>query len=300
MKRVLEIRKDPTKKPDGFRLRDGTLRQELFYRRAFGVALTDGGPVDPFAQTEIHGLIQFGPVHDNGNFTRFEFNPNKLGPQKTVELLAAVDHILKAADTSVAHGKVTGLDVAVDLPDILPDRYHWERTTNVKRIVFTGMSGQPETLYLGKTRGENVCIYDRKAKLGEGPQVTRIERRFNPGMEFSSLHELENPFLILKAYDLQVLATGPQVPNGIPSQYFPWLQATAASRGLKGTLAHLPKPAKDRYLELLEANKPAFWSPDEIWSYWPDVLAKTFAETCPTEWGLTSFAKAEPALVDAT
>lgn len=278
-KRIMQLEKDVFALPDGYSVKRGTPRQQLHYHQAAELRLQEGMPSEPandsFAtwlkpkKKPADALMQVAPVSLSANFCRVELNPARLGPARTAELIGRINEILAYGETSFASGKVTGIDIAIDLPGIQPDRYHWERSPQSKRIVF-GSGGAVETIYVGKTRGANLCVYARDAKLQEGEKICRIERRIKPGIPVTCLTALENPLKDVKAYDLDLL-----VPL-LPKQSLPWFKMAAASTGFRGAIKHLPEAAQERLKDALAGAVLEWWKPEVIWAQWPTCMKEAF------------------------
>lgn len=288
---IRKLEKDFWAKPDHYSLKGGSLRQRLHYTHAAIVHLTEesddaddtGFGFQKVPKKMADALLQLGPISSSANFGRLELNPARLGPERTAKLVGVVNEILSKGQSSIWDGKVTSMDLAIDLPDTMPIGYYWERSPQAKRLSIAG-GGAIETMYVGKTRGSNLCVYDRTKKLKQkGPPVCRVERRIRPGLSIAELPALANPFADVKAFDLGVLA------GMVPPASFPWFVTSVAILGLRGATAHLPKEAQKRISGKLEKATPPFWQPDLIWAEWKPSLLEAFGMTSPEAWPAPPF-----------
>jgi hypothetical protein len=104
------------------------------------------------ASTDERVLFQFGTKDDKPPQCRLEFNPNKLG----IDGLNDLDNVLAEIFPSgwkyvFKHGRVTRLDIAVDLPGVRMDEFLFLAHQGATYQRF-GTNGHLETFYLGTSK----------------------------------------------------------------------------------------------------------------------------------------------------
>ncbi len=114
-------------------------------------------------------LVQHAALKANHRFLRFEFNPHKVGLDGVEVFRTHLPEItggLVSYESLAFGGKVTRLDIAIDLVNIdLEDLLISTSKLGVTSGYFNP-SGKAETKYLNvNTKGSNLYVYDRKAKL---------------------------------------------------------------------------------------------------------------------------------------
>ena len=156
-------------------------------------------------------LLQAGPkkaglAHD----LRLEFNPSRLGSAGMAFLKEKLEDVLLGA-VSFSHilatGRVTRLDIAVDLVGIRIDALDIQYKGEGKAHWYFSGSGQPETGYLGiKQSDKNApwTAYNKRKQLKEasgglaqlygGLSHTRIEFHAKPNKPLAEMKLLANPF----------------------------------------------------------------------------------------------------------
>ena len=138
-----------------------------------------------------------------------DFSPHDLGfdglDYMHIVLISIIDDGWKSF---VKFGKVSMIEVTVDLPDVPIDSFHVlpQQTTTVKTY---SNNGKLESLYLGKPKGNFYRINDRKLKrMTKGQswphgEMTRVERVLkNQAIPVSDLGNLPNVFEGIKLVDL--------------------------------------------------------------------------------------------------
>ena len=207
---------------------------------------------------------------------RAEFSPVDLGPQGLGEFHAQLMSLVPDGwGYFVEHGRVTMIEVTVDLPNISVDQFHLVPKQGPSSMAWKA-NGQLETLVLGKAKGSQTKVYDRGKKrvaLGQtwtGPPTTRVERRLRLNSPLAELGTLANPFASMQ---MVAIPTGPP-PEEIKSAYIWTLFLDSVSvRGLSTALKLLPKGKRTMYRQWLLAHPTSWWQPADIWSKWPTVLA---------------------------
>lgn len=208
---------------------------------------------------------------------RVEFSPVDLGNKGVEELHDALMMLMYGGWNSfVEHGRVTMIEITVDLPGIGVDQFDVIPKQAVYRQAW-GKDGHLETIVLGKAAGNQTKIYNRgkkrtdKGQKWQGPVTTRVERRLRPqGLKLTALHTLSNPFagIILPASHL------PAPPKEPKSTTYLWtmFQDSIKARGLTGALNLLPEARRTRYRAWLKLHPEPWWNPPVIWSHWPEYI----------------------------
>src|SRR5665213_527466 len=220
--------------------------------------------------TKRYALVQAGPKNAKGGHVRLEWNPAGLTAAQSHHLFKQLEVFLSIEATHLLHGKVTRLDIAVDIPGMRPGDYIWERPKSpLRRPVYK--KGALETLYLGSTFKGQITIYDKAVQQGNaGAKLTRIEARMRPNHQVYELHALKNPFASLKAYALMKAALILSVPHRQA------LHRAARAEGLDSAFADFPVAVRGTYLSAVKASGAAFWKPVAYWVTWPGALKKAF------------------------
>ncbi|MEI9409151.1 hypothetical protein [Mesorhizobium salmacidum] len=203
---------------------------------------------------------------------RLNFVPVDLGAAGMMELHAAINTIVSDGwEYVVKHGRITRIDVAVDLPSLTMDSIHFlpKKPAHMLRLF---PSGEIETIYFGKPKSNQIAIYDRtkkRAKLGQDiPQSLRIERKLKPGgLKLPSLPTLGNPFA-----DTKFLIALPCPPNSAKEREWALFSDSVEKRGLAAALALLPKDRRSAYKKHLIANALPIWDPEDIWAGWKPMI----------------------------
>lgn len=203
---------------------------------------------------------------------RLDFVPVDLGPNGMIELHVAIHTILPDGWAYVVeHGRITRIDVAIDLPDLTMDSIQLKpkKTAHTQKWF---PDGQLETIYIGKPGSNQTAIYDRskkREKLGQDmPPCLRIERRIKPaGMKLTNLPAMKNPFT---GTALLIALPGPFNPQKVND--WSMFSDSVKERGLSAALALLPKDRRAAYKTYIEAHALPAWDPLEIWERWKPML----------------------------
>lgn len=237
--------------------------------------------IDSLVNAKKWPLLQYGwadhkGVHKAAKF-RTEFSPVDLGPDGLTEFHAQLISIMPDGWAYfVAHGRVTMIEVTVDLPNVPVDQFHLMPQQGPSAMAWKA-SGQLETLVLGKSGSNQTRVYDRGKKriaLGQkwtGPPTTRVERRlrFQQPIPLAKLGLLPNPF---SAMTMIVTQTAPP-PDEVKAPYVWTLFLDSVSvRGLSTALKLLPAGKRTMYRKWLMQHPTSWWDPHAIWSKWPGVL----------------------------
>ncbi len=229
--------------------------------------------------TEARVLLQFEDDKKNKQATRyrFEFNPRKVGESGLDELRAIVTPLMPDGwEYVIKHGRITRLDVAVDIPNTRPDNFAIlpQQALTTKSW---GVNGKLQTFVMGSKKGNQTLLYNKKAKRLKqgkpwpGKASVRMERRLlNPSPnKLHLLHELTNPFLAAQLIAMPDAATWEAKP-------YIWslFKDSVAVRGLTAALALLTAEKRTVYRKHLNLFQHELWKPEEIWAKWPVCLAE--------------------------
>jgi hypothetical protein len=193
--------------------------------------------------TPARPLFQFKYQDKKATRCRLEFNPRKLGETGIDELRAIAMSLMPDGwEYVIKHGRITRIDIAVDIPNTHPENYAilpQQGLTTQKWAV----NGKLQTFVLGTKMGNQTLLYNKKAqRLNQGKKwagnaAVRIERRLRHPTPYklSSLHQLTNPFLAAKLL---------KMPGPPASEKKPWLWSLftdgVSARGLPAALQLLP------------------------------------------------------------
>jgi hypothetical protein len=229
-------------------------------------------------------LVQAGPKKKTTTHTlRLEFNPTALGASGIAFLKTQLEVLVLdglSFNDVVTNGKVTRLDIAVDivgvhLADLIVSiksggKHHWYYSAN----------GKPETGYLGMKKSDKNAkwtAYNKRQQVKDSPEPpaeqaygglshTRIEYRAKPNKPFSELGTLKSPLT-------QISLAYPQAPKGVKTYEWSFFIDSCARRGQPAALAMLPDgKLRNSYQKSLDAAHASFWRPGKIWEAWPDAL----------------------------
>jgi hypothetical protein len=222
-------------------------------------------------------LFQFKYEDKKAIKCRFEFNPRKLGESGLNHLKSVVMTLMPDGwEYVIKHGRITRLDIAVDIPDTRPENFIILPQQGLSTQAWA-VNGKLQTFVLGKKMGKQTLLYNKKAKrLSQGKNwpgkaAVRIERRLrNPTpYKLSSLHKLANPFLAANLLKM------PGLPATEKKPYLWSLFTDSVSvRGLPAALALLPLEKRTAYRKHLKLFEHELWAPDQIWSKWQACLAE--------------------------
>ena len=228
-------------------------------------------------------MVQCAPIKSKVSFLRFEFNPTAVGLHGIAAFRSHLPKITSGAlkYKMLAHsGKVTRLDIAVDLVNIdLEDVLIRTKKPGVTSGYF-GLTGKAETKYLNvNKKGSNLYVYDRKTHLqklkaqgiGSGSEYgqakyTRVEVRTEPNVPITELSKLHNRLTKIELTDIE--AAKP------PEQEHHWklFQDSCRYRGLAGALALLPDKVRPDYEAAITSAGTGLWKSDLLLSFWPEVV----------------------------
>jgi len=242
---------------------------------------SDDAPDDPI-------ILQAVPKNDDAPFLRLEFSPARLGKSNLNDALgnldeAIFDKFIKIKDL-IAKGRVSRIDVAVDMVGVRPADLIVNYLHPAKMHEYQGADGWPQTSYYGlglsfKTskKSGDITVYDKrhvnfhegKPLLGDGAPHTRIECHFRKQMKFSELGNMASPLgkIHVRAMRVEKLA-------GTPPEYR-WFLEACRSRGLARVLDGFDQSSKMHWLGIYNAYSQDIWEPEVLWKDWLEILQST-------------------------
>lgn len=175
----------------------------------------------------------------------------------------------------VKHGRITRLDVAVDIPDARPDHFKILPQLGLTTQKWA-VDGKSQTFTLGLPKGNQTLVYNLKAKRLKqgkswpGKARVRVERRLRQPAPYklSLLSQLANPFLAAKLIRMP----------GPPPKTKPWMWSlftdSVSVRGLPAALALLPADRRTAYRKYLDKFAHEKWAPEQIWAKWQQYVTE--------------------------
>jgi hypothetical protein len=238
---------------------------------------------------DIHGawskefaLLQCNPKNGAGGLLRLEWNPAKWSATASAHLFGTVSAVMlhtEKFDQLLQDAKVTRLDVALDVPDVLPDDYLWELAKGVYRNPII-KRGRLETQYLGnwKAAKGGIRVYDKGAEMGfPNLKLTRIERVYkNSKLRLRDVAALPNVFHTLACHDAHAALAGLGVA-GVPPMYRRFVHDACAYRGFRAALEQIESvQLRKKLIKAIGSSVPSFLDLDAIWAGWPAAVAHAF------------------------
>ncbi len=219
---------------------------------------------------------------------RLEFNPRALGAEGIGFLKSEIEDLQLEGlnfDHIIQTGKVTGVDIAVDIVGIRINDLDIRYLDGGKSHWYFSELGNAETGYFGikvtadkKNTNAPAKAYNKRKELKDKastpmPQLygglshTRIEYHAKANKPLALLAKtLKNPFSSFSiAY--------PTPPQGVKSHHWRFFLDSIQRRGFDAALALVPDgPGKLRHQTAVEAAHTTFWKPEAIWVEWPDAI----------------------------
>jgi hypothetical protein len=203
--------------------------------------------------TEERVRFQFGPKDGKPPHCRLEFNPHKMG----FDGISGLDSVLEAIFTEgwdyvVKNGRVSRLDVAIDLPGVRMDQFLFLAHQGATYQKFA-TNGHLETFYFGTSKGNQTRIYSKKKEQlakgkSFGKSVVRVERTLrNLNMTIADLHQLTNPFA-----KMVLTVQTPEPPQWEKPKVWSMFEDSVHVRGLTAALALLPEQRRSKYRKYLK------------------------------------------------
>ena len=214
-----------------------------------------------------------------GQRVRLEFNPSKLGVAGLEHLQGILSSLISGGwNEFVKHGRISRLDVAVDLIGVRMTKLKVVPPKAVVSQTWNSSKGKLLTYQWGKPKGSYTQIYNKTAEMQargvavSGPQITRFERRLKqPACKtLMKLAELDNPFA-----GFVLTTTVPEAPDDGPAYVWPLFCDSVSVRGLHAALQLLPPHKSPVYKKQFANAAPDWWNPDAIWAQWPTVVEQS-------------------------
>lgn len=209
-------------------------------------------------------LLQLGARDRNTSSYRVEYNPSKIGPQGRLRVRNILDLIFEfGSDLMLMAGKVTRIDVALDLHDLSVDEV-LVRHKGMRKFTVVSTGGRPRTLYHGNSRSNQAAIYD---KIDNGARILRIEKRLKPNCLGDDLPGLKNPFVRMQLVPVDLMVP---VLDGLNLEH---LCDSIRLRGFRHVLGGLPSRQRRAIKNVLsDPDGSLLPSPDLIWWRWWPLL----------------------------
>lgn len=246
------------------------------WRRAKRIALNS---------TKHRPLLQYnwtGSKEETGKASRMrlDFNPRKLGAKGLAELDAVLTSLWDYGwDYVIQHGRITRIDVAVDIPNVRMDEFLFVPKQGASEIQW-GQDGHLQSFRHGQPKGNQTVVYSVKQKRlakdqpWSGPSVVRVERRLrNPSpYKLTELGKLANPFA-----DMAMTTMPGPPPDEVQNnkvRMWSMFEDSVKARGVRAALALVPPDRRTKYRAYLKQHPQPWWNPDAIWANWPEVLVQ--------------------------
>lgn len=225
-------------------------------------------------------LIQCDPIQLGVGYLRIDFNPARIDIQACNFVLAG---LLPGGVQDVRMlAKCTRFDATVDVQGIHPDQLmvYYPKMT-VSRSFRN--KGHCETLEMGRFDGDKrITVYDKVAKAKHWNEkhaikvavphdpTTRIEIVLRPAAFHDQMLELPDPFSPLSVTSCVKLL-------GTETDLFRIFISAAQAHGAHDVLLQLSEGNRKGIKNILEKFSCQWWKPKDLWSAWPELVAKTFA-----------------------
>lgn len=227
-------------------------------------------------------LIQFRYSKEQKLIERFrlEFVPVDLGPEGMEELHMVLGGLIEDGwDYVRKHGKVTRVDVSIDIPNVSMENFLLLSHQGISSRTWS-MGGQLQTIVYGKNTGNQTIVYDRGVKRkalkqsNEGKQGTRLERRLVklPELTVAKLSNLPNPFAKLVLLEKLPAHPPPSAKSHPQKGNWQMFCDSVQVRQLSNALALLSEEKRTEYRKHIKQNATSWWDVDAMWSSWESVL----------------------------
>lgn len=230
-------------------------------------------------------LIQVVPKKiTTTGFLRFEFNPTKIGGENLAmfkELLFELSYTELSWADVIKAGRVTRLDVAIDMINAPTSDLLIESHVPGKSHVYFSQSGNVETSYVGLKKpgkASDQKVYDKLQEETDknidpgysGVFRTRVEITLKAGNQ--KLSNLEGTKNLFKR--ITVIHPGDPPKSADPLLWTLYLDS-CRFRGIDNATALIPNAIGKNFQAQLETAGEQTWQPEKIWSRWAKALEKT-------------------------
>jgi hypothetical protein len=211
-------------------------------------------------------VFQAGPHLPGVASYRWEGNPDKISTVGWDDLHTLLSSCIDVDPIAFFRsGKITRLDVALDLPGLNLDQVIVRSSRLQKHGVYSNRHGGPEMTYLGTPRSRRIASYDKPIE-GTMKTALRVETRLKPGCLGHEVAGLNNPFANVELIPSNFSEL---VGLSIPSQC---IADSVRIGGLKRALLPLSpvqrKALKNAYVKAASVLP----STDVLWANWSQTL----------------------------
>ena len=208
------------------------------------------------------------------SFVRFDWSPAKWGNEgKKIAEFAIENSLYHGLGEFWHSGKVTRIDLAADIIGrSLGDLALWPKNTVKAAGHWSTNSVGLETIYLGSKKSKcSWRCYDKAKEQGIAADTkwTRIERIIgNMSLPLNELNTMPNPFERIHITDISQLVSKPEISTSAWNLF----KVVAAINGVPQALMCLDDKERKAAKLILKANNKNWWSPEQIWSQFPNAL----------------------------
>jgi hypothetical protein len=255
----------------------GTKKNLRFYQQRFRSSIYRYHVDIPLGEPDSNKLLTIGYQCKDASKSPYwlAFNPSNMTAQHFLDIeyhltqIFTKDYIREI----YAHATVTRLDLAIDLPGVLP---HY-LLVNAKDLrcgqINTNSEGLVESMHIGARRSPLFVNAYRKSPPGAARPLTRLEcrlKRFQGTPEYpptiGNLQAiLHNPFERITMYRIPDDRTDRRLLNVV--------LAAARTQGLKPTLQLFPLRARRRAESALAEYRVNLFSAKTLWAQLPEALS---------------------------
>lgn len=225
--------------------------------------------VDPITLKMASICFEAGPRIPGHASFRIDFNPSKLTSNMWNQLWVFLQLVVDADPTEFFQlGRVTRLDVAIDLPGLTLDQVIVRSRRARKMGVYSDQHGNPETVYLGTPKSRRVVAYN-KQDAESGSHFLRLEVRLKSNFMGKDIIYIPNPF---KKVDMFLLSAIPAQQIGIPSRA---LADSIRISGLRVVKGYLDKDQRKLLVKAMKEAQSLLPSTEETWTLWGHALSQS-------------------------
>jgi hypothetical protein len=211
-------------------------------------------------------VFQAGPYLPGVASYRWEGNPDKISKAGWDDFFTLLSSCIDVDPIAFFRtGKITRLDVALDLPGLDLEQVIVRSTRFQKHGVYSNRHGDPEMTYLGTPRSRRIASYNKPVE-GTMKTALRVETRLKPGCLGHEVAQLKNPFS-----NIELIPSNFSVSAGlsIPSQS---VADSVRIGGLKRALLPLDAGQRKALKKAYEKAKSMLPVTDALWGNWSPTL----------------------------